>query len=86
MPGPAFLNYPQAAKRVKRDVRTIRRWRSEGLAFEQVNGQLVVREDALLEFYRAKLKAWPIHQQRMRVLRRGSAATPIPAQGSPERV
>jgi len=34
------------------------------------HGRVIVEEPVLLAWYRARLRAWPIHQQRMRVAAR----------------
>lgn len=66
--------YREAAVRVNRSVRTLWRWRRNGMPMSWAvrNGQRVrvVDEDVLLEFYRARLQGWPIHQQRMARKRR----------------
>lgn len=70
MSAPTWLNYSQAAKRVGRSDRTIRRWRRQGMpmGWGTVDGYRarVVREDVLLAWWRERLSNDPIHQQRMR--------------------
>lgn len=68
------LTYREAAKRVNRSVRTLWRWRRNGMPMGWAvrDGQRVrvVEEKVLLAWYRDRLKAWPIHQQRMARKRR----------------
>jgi len=68
-----MLTYREAARRVGRSVRTVNRWRRHGMpmTWESRDGQRcrVVREDVLLQWMRAALKANPAHQYRMRRLR-----------------
>lgn len=68
------LTYREAARRVDRSVRTLWRWRKQGMpmGWDVRDGQRVrvVREDVLLAWWRARMVGWPIHQQRMRVLAR----------------
>lgn len=40
------------------------------------DGRRVVREDVLLAWYRDRLRAWPIHQARMRKARRAEGQKP----------
>ncbi|MGF3055627.1 hypothetical protein [Microbacterium sp. YY-01] len=65
-----YLTYREAAKRVRRSVRSINRWRRGGMPMEWAkrDGQRVrvVREDILLKWWRERLTAWPPHQYRMR--------------------
>lgn len=63
----AHLTYKQAAARVRRSRRTIRRWRLNGMpmSFDE-HGRRVVREDVLLAWWRARLMADPVHQARLR--------------------
>lgn len=63
-----WLTYREAARRVGRSVRTIKRWRRAGMPMRLENGFRQVRLDILQTWYRRKLKAWPTHQYRMRRL------------------
>lgn len=64
------LTYRQAAARVQRSPRTIRHWRQQGMpmGWDTRDGQQVrvVDEEVLLEWFRARLQAWPTHRWRMR--------------------
>jgi len=75
------LTYREAARRVRRSIRTINRWRRAGMhmGWEVRHGQRVrvVDEDVLLEHWRGRLDRWPAHQYR---LRRIQAANAEPAQ------
>lgn len=68
--------YRQAAKRVNRSVRTIKRWRKAGMPMGVVNGFRVVEEDVLLKWWRERLQNWPTHQWRMRKLMRNDEHEP----------
>lgn len=65
-----MLSYREAARRVRRSIRTINRWRKAGMkmTWEERNGQQVrvVDEETLLAFWRDRLDANPAHQWRMR--------------------
>lgn len=51
-------------------MRTIKRWRRDGLVMGvDAKGRRVVAEAALLAWFRDRLDADPVHQQRMRVVR-----------------
>ncbi|MFI8593765.1 hypothetical protein ACIGCK_04955 [Microbacterium sp. NPDC078428] len=67
------LTYREAARRVRRTIRTINRWRSRGMpmTWDTRDGQRVrvVDESVLLAWWRARLSADPVHQQRIRLLR-----------------
>lgn len=53
---------------MKRSRRTIERWKHHGMPTSYDDrGRVVVEERVLLAYFRARLRAWPIHQQRMRV-------------------
>lgn len=73
----ATLSYREAARTVRRSVRTIKRWRSAGMTmtWEIRQGQRVrvVDEDLLFATLRDRLDAWPSHQYRLR-RRRAEAA------------
>ncbi|GGH34081.1 hypothetical protein [Microbacterium album] len=62
-----WLNYRQAAKRVSRSRRTIRRWKARGMpmTFDD-RGRRVVDEEVLLAWWRGRLLADPIHQARLK--------------------
>lgn len=66
------LTYREAARRVGRSPRAIRRWRHSGMpmGWEVRDGQRcrVVEEQTLLRWWRQRLKNDPVHQQRMRKL------------------
>ncbi|MEL5990732.1 WhiB family transcriptional regulator [Microbacterium phosphatis] len=69
--GTRWLNYTQAAARVKRDRNSIRRWGRQGMPMSWRTGadgnqERVVREDVLLEWFRGKLQASPVHFYRIR--------------------
>lgn len=61
--------YREAAGRVRRSIRTIKRWRREGMpmSFDQ-QGRRIVEERVLLAELRRRLHADPVHQQRIRAL------------------
>ncbi|WP_279367376.1 hypothetical protein [Microbacterium testaceum] len=73
----ATLSYREAARTVRRSVRTIKRWRSAGMTmtWEIRQGQRVrvVDEDLLFATLRDRLDADPVHQYRLR-RRRAQAA------------
>ncbi|WP_159576072.1 hypothetical protein [Microbacterium sp. 8M] len=60
------LTYRQAARRVRRSVRTLKRWRRNGMPMEWQDGHLVVEESVLLAWWRDRMSADPVHQQRIR--------------------
>lgn len=61
------LDYRQAAKRVRRSVRTIKRWRKAGLEMSVApDGRRLVDESRLLEWWRDRMSADPVHQLRLR--------------------
>lgn len=66
----AELTYREAAKRVKRSIRAIKRWRSQGMpmgwAIREGQRVRVVDEKVLLAWLRDRLTSWPPHQYRMR--------------------
>ncbi|PCE16071.1 hypothetical protein AUC47_10295 [Microbacterium sp. SZ1] len=64
-----WLDYRQAARRIERSESTIKRYRRDGMPMPLRDGRRVVHEDVLLSWYRERLTAWPIHQQRLRVMR-----------------
>ena len=68
-----WLTYRQAARRVHRSIRTIRRWKRNGMPTILREGVRYVDEETLLAHWRARMQADPIHQQRLRVLLRSRA-------------
>ncbi|NHI16851.1 hypothetical protein [Microbacterium excoecariae] len=62
-----MVTFRQATKLVRRDVRTLHRWRVAGMetSFDD-RGRRVVREDELRRHQRAHLRANPIVRQRLR--------------------
>ncbi|WP_427870559.1 hypothetical protein [Leucobacter luti] len=62
-----WFTYREAAARVHRSTRTIKRWRRDGLpmTFDKT-GRRIVEERTLLTEYRRRLAADPVHQQRIR--------------------
>lgn len=68
----AQLTYREAARRVRRSIRTINRWRRAGMPMTWAtrDGQhvRVVDEDTLLAWWRDRLDANPAHQWRLRRL------------------
>lgn len=66
-----WLNYRQAAKRVRRSRNTIRRWKRQGMPMPiDDHGRRVVDEEVLLARWREALGRDPIHQARLRAKRR----------------
>jgi hypothetical protein len=65
-----WYSYREASHRVGRSVRTLWRWRAQGMPMlwgvREGQAVRVVQEDVLLAWFRARLTADPIHQQRMR--------------------
>lgn len=65
-----YLTYREAARRVRRSIRTINRWRRRGMpmGWENRDGKRVrvVAEDTLLAWWRARLQSDPAHQYRLR--------------------
>ncbi|MFM2719086.1 hypothetical protein [Microbacterium mcarthurae (nom. nud.)] len=61
-----WLTYREAARRVRRDVRTVQRWRAAGMPMRWRDGERVVDEEVLLAWWRDRLDAWPAHQYRLR--------------------
>ncbi len=79
----AWLNYAEAAKRVKSSERTVKRWRREGMLMEwdaDEDGQWhrVVEESVLLAWWRQKMQASPVHQIRLRKAAIERVETPPP--------
>lgn len=79
-----WLSYPEAAKRVKRSVRNVRRWHSEGMPMTMFDGQMFVEESVLLAWWRDRLNASPVHFYRMRALAR-EQGLPEPSRAPRER-
>lgn len=64
-----WLTYRDAAKRVHRSTRAIKRWRANGMPMTfDTSGRRIVDEQVLLAWFRARLQADPVHQARMRAL------------------
>jgi hypothetical protein len=62
-----LLTCEQAAKRVRKDVNTIKRWRRSGLGMtKDSRGRTVVDEALLLAWWRDRMANDPVHQARMR--------------------
>lgn len=61
-----LYSYRDGAKRIGRDVRTIKRWRRQGMPTVLIDGTRFVRDGALLAWFRSTLAASPIHQARLR--------------------
>jgi predicted site-specific integrase-resolvase len=62
------LTYWQAAKRVRRSVVTVKRWRREGLmemGWDE-RGRRVVSEGELLRCWRERMRNDPVHVARVR--------------------
>lgn len=65
--GHTWHTYEDAARRVNKDPRTIKRWRRNGMPMSfNSAGERIVREDHLLEWFRQTLQNSPIHYYRMR--------------------
>ncbi|MBW9093124.1 hypothetical protein JNB62_05465 [Microbacterium jejuense] len=68
-----MLTYRQAATRVRRSIKTIKRWRRNGMpmGWELQHGQRVrvVDEEVLLGWFRGRLLADPVHQARLKATR-----------------
>lgn len=61
------LTYKQAARRVNRSIRTIKRWRKNGLPMTfDSEGRRVVELRTLLAWWRDRMTADPAHQYRLR--------------------
>ena len=61
-----WLTYRQSARRVHRSIRTIRRWKRNGMPTILRGGVRYVDEETLLTWWRARLQADPAHRWRMR--------------------
>ena len=77
-----WLTYKQAAKFVGRSKGAIRLWGRQGmpLGWKTIDGQRarVVSDRVLLEWSRQKMKNSPVHQYRMRAIRRAEGLPDIP--------
>ncbi len=63
------MTYREAAARVGRSHRTIKRWRREGMPMSyDTLGRRLVEESTLLREYRKRLARDPVHQQRIRTI------------------
>lgn len=66
------LTCRQAARRVHRSIKTIKRWRRNGMpmgwGLEQGQRCRVVDEGELLAWWRGRMLADPVHQARIRAL------------------
>lgn len=73
MTDPPMLTYREAAARVRRSVKTIKRWRRHGMhmGWGISDGQhvRVVDETTLLAWWRDRLQADPVHNARIRKAR-----------------
>ncbi|MBB3158292.1 hypothetical protein FHS07_001988 [Microbacterium proteolyticum] len=81
---PRWLTYSQAAERVRSHPETVKRWRRMGLSFALVDGRRMVREDALLVFWRERMKADPVHQARIARDRLQDASGAVVASAPPQ--
>lgn len=65
-----WLTYKQAGALVKRSPRTIRYWKSQGMATSlvEIDGQMVrvVERATLQAWFRERLMNWPTHRWRLR--------------------
>lgn len=61
-----YLTYRQAARRVHRTIRTIRRWKKNGMPTHLADGIRYVELETLLAWWRARLQSDPAHRWRMR--------------------
>lgn len=62
-----WLTYREAAHRVGRSTRAIKRWRANGMPMRfDTTGRRIVQEHVLLAWFRARLQADPVHQARLR--------------------
>ena len=69
----AGLTFAQAAKRVARHVKTVKRWKRNGMLCTLVDGRNIVDEDELLAWWRGRMVASPIRVYQVRKVRRGDA-------------
>lgn len=75
-----WLTYRQAAHRVHRTIRTIRRWKKNGMPTILRHGIRYVEEETLLAWWRQRLSADPVHQARLRARRRSISLGEISGQ------
>lgn len=62
-----WLTYREAARRVRRALITVKRWRRNGMPMStDSHGRRIVREDVLFDWFRSCLMADPVHQARIR--------------------
>ena len=62
-----WLTYRQAAKRTGRSLNTVKRWRRQGMPMEtDPRGRRIVHQKVLMAWFRARLMADPIMQQKRR--------------------
>jgi hypothetical protein len=64
-----WLTIREAARRVGRDVRTIKRWHAAGMPMRTIDGHLEVDEETLLATFREHLARSPVHQERLKSVR-----------------
>lgn len=77
-----WLTYRQAAARVRRSVRTIKRWRRQGMPMPlDERGRRIVDEENLLAWWRGRLAADPVHQARMRAALQAGDSGPHQVEG-----
>lgn len=61
------LSTRQAARRVGRTIRTIEYWRADGMpVYFDKRGHMYIDIDTLLDWYRKKTLANPVHKYRVR--------------------
>ena len=60
-----LYSYRDGAKRIGRDVRTIKRWRRQGMPTVLIDGTRFVRGTVLFAWFRSTLAASPVHRARM---------------------
>lgn len=82
---PVWLSYAEAAKRVRKSVRTIHHWHARGMVMEwrtDAIGQRyrVVEEDALLAWFRQAMSNSPVHFYKLRAaaIERGETPPELP--------
>ncbi|TDW31004.1 hypothetical protein [Cryobacterium psychrophilum] len=67
----AGLTFAQAAKRVARHVKTVKRWKRNGMVCTLVDGRNIVDEEDLLKWWRERMVASPIRVYQVRKVHRG---------------
>ena len=60
------LTFTQARKRVKRDLRTIKRWKAQGMVTTKRDGRNYVDEEVLLKHWRTRILNNPIRVYQIR--------------------